>query len=85
MEGPGQEAARGWVRQQLPGAEERLQGLLIFKTSFHIFLIKQLIQIQNQLHKSNIIQCWRLQGFPVLGWERASLPDWFRTPVLEIL
>lgn len=44
-------------------ADKCLQGLLIFKTSFHIFLIKQLIQIQNQLHKSDIIQCWRLQGF----------------------
>lgn len=37
---------------------------LIFKTFFHIFLIKQLIQIQNRLHKSNIIQPSRLQGLP---------------------
>lgn len=85
MEGPSQEATRGWARRRLPGAEECLQALLIFKTSFHIFLIKQLIQIQNQLHKSNIIQCWQLQGFPVLGWERASLPDGFRTLELEVL
>lgn len=48
---------------------------LIFKTFFHIFLIKQLIQIQNQLHKSNIIQRTRLQGFPCYGCERACLPD----------
>lgn len=51
---------------------QHLQGLLIFKASFHIFLIKQLIQIQNQLHKSNIIPCWRLQGFLALGWEHRS-------------
>lgn len=65
-------------------ADERLQGSLIFKTSFHIFLIKQLIQIQNQLHKSNIIRRCRLQGSRVWPGARGSLPDRaVRTPSLR--
>lgn len=61
--------------RQLGAADKHRPRWLIFKTSFHIFLIKQLIQIQNQLHKSNIIQCWQLQGSPARGWGRVAVPE----------
>lgn len=62
------------LRHRVLDQDRSKHSSLVFKTFFHIFLIK-LLQIQNQLHKSNIIQCMKLQGFPCYGCEHACLWD----------
>lgn len=56
-----------------PDQDRSEHSSLIFKTFFHIFLIK-LIQIQSRLHKSNMIQCTRAPRFSLieawLSWRR---------------